>query len=98
MLYTFLIATLILYLGLCLALYLLQERLIFHPERLPPDYRFRFAGPVEELRWEVEGGTISALHFRAPRPRGAVLYFHGNAGSLRQWGELAGDFVHRGHD
>jgi uncharacterized protein len=45
-----------------------------------------------------DGAAISALYFNANHPKGVVLYFHGNAGSLRSWGTVAETFVKRGYD
>ena len=82
----------------CSLLYFGQESLIFHPERLPANYRYPFPGRFEELMWDVDGAKINVLHFRVEHPKGAVLYFHGNAGSLRDWGDVAGEFTGRGYD
>jgi pimeloyl-ACP methyl ester carboxylesterase len=75
-----------------------QESLIFYPEILPPDYPFVFSKPFEEVTVPVEAAAINALFFKVPNPKGAILYFHGNAGSLRTWGDVAGDFTSRGYD
>jgi len=75
-----------------------QENLLFFPERLPADFRFSFPGTFEEVFLGVDGAVLHALHFKAARPRGLVLYFHGNAGSLRTWGEIAPNFTARGYD
>jgi hypothetical protein len=79
-------------------MYFKQENLIFAPERLAPDFKFTFKERFEELDWPVDGARISALHFKTDRPKGIVLYFHGNAGSLKGWGEVAADFTRRGYD
>ncbi len=75
-----------------------QESLIFFPETLPQDFRFSFPGRFSEVRVPVEGAEIDALHFHADNPKGVILYFHGNAGSLRTWGEIATDFTRHGWD
>lgn len=82
-----------------------QESLLFFPETLQKDYRFAFSEPFEELEIPVEGATLNALRFKARHrggnsqsARGVVLYLHGNAGSLRSWGGVAGDFTSRGYD
>jgi hypothetical protein len=79
-------------------MYFKQENMIFAPEALPPDFKFAFQERFEELNWPVDGARINALHFRAAKPKGIVLYFHGNAGSLKSWGEVAQDFTRRGYD
>jgi fermentation-respiration switch protein FrsA (DUF1100 family) len=79
-------------------MYFKQENMIFAPEALPPDFKFTFQERFEELNWPVDGARINALHFRAAKPKGIVLYFHGNAGSLKSWGDVAPDFTKRGYD
>ena len=75
-----------------------QENLIFFPEILPPDYRYTFSEPFEEATVPVEGATLNAFLFKAANAKGVILYFHGNAGSLRTWGDVARDFTSRGYD
>ncbi len=89
----------ILYLGLGLLIYLLQERLIFLPEKLPLDYSFEFDAPFEEHFIEMEDGAkINALHFTRKESRGLIVYFHGNAGSLARWGEIVVPFLDMGYE
>ncbi|HPC33417.1 MAG TPA: alpha/beta fold hydrolase [Syntrophales bacterium] len=75
-----------------------QERLLFYPEVLPPDYRYTFPVPCREINIPVAGAVLNALHFPVADARGIILYLHGNAGSLRTWGEVAGDFTSRGYE
>jgi len=86
------------YLLVCLLLYVGQERLIFAPEPLAADYQFSFPLRFDEVSWQVDGARLHALHFRVAAPRGAVLYLHGNAGSVRSWGAVAGTFVAQGYE
>ncbi|MBA4397822.1 MAG: alpha/beta hydrolase, partial [Syntrophus sp. (in: bacteria)] len=79
-------------------MYFKQENMIFAPEVLPPDFKFAFQERFEEINWPVDGARINALHFKAAQPKGIVLYFHGNAGSLKSWGDVAQDFTQRGYD
>ncbi len=80
-------------------IYSLQDRLIFFPEKLPRDYQFSFNTPFQEIFLKTEDhAEIHALHFRAKAPRGIILYFHGNAGSLRSWGYLAEDYLRYNYD
>lgn len=70
-------------------LYFAQERLIFHPTKLPTDFKFQFGLPFEERVLEVDGLKIHSLLFKPVAARGLILYFHGNAGSLDGWGDMA---------
>ncbi len=91
----------LLYLVLCLLAYFFQEKLIFVPSKLPADYQFQFKQRFKEVyltNSDYGGAKIHALHFYADNPQGVILYFHGNAGSLAGWGEVAGDLVAMGYD
>lgn len=87
------------YAALCLFYWIFQERFIFIRFRVGPKYRWRFTFPYEE-RWldMPDGARLHALYFPAEKPRGAILYFHGNTGSLRRWGSLAPRFTRMGFD
>jgi alpha-beta hydrolase superfamily lysophospholipase len=81
---------------------IVQDLFIFRPERLPESFQFTFRHPWEE-KWikTPQGGRINALFFRQTqraRSRGVVVYFHGNAGSLKRWGHLYQPFVKEGYD
>ncbi len=87
------------YLGACLLLYLLQERLIFSPSRLDQGYRFSFEGEFKELYIPTSGGdTLHGLHFKARKPKGLVFFLHGNAGAMDTWGQTARSYTDRGWD
>jgi uncharacterized protein len=87
-----------LYILVCSGLYFQQNELIFRPEVLPADFRFSFPQPFREVNVPVEGATLNALYFTVPQSRGVVLFFHGNSGSLRRWGEVADSFTGRDYD
>lgn len=85
-----------LYAILCGGLYFFQENLIFHPEQLPLDYTYVFENSHEEVWIDAGGGgRLQGLHFEVKDPRGVILYFHGNAGSLAGWGEIVQYFVNK---
>ena len=86
------------YILLCSGLYFQQNELIFRPEVLAADFRFNFPQSFREVNVPVDGANLNALHFTVAQPRGVVLFFHGNAGSLRRWGEVAESLTHRGYD
>jgi pimeloyl-ACP methyl ester carboxylesterase len=98
MLMTIVVSSMCLYVVVCGVLYICQEQLLFFPEVLAPDFTYSFPVPFEELTWQVDGATINALHFKAAQPKGVILYLHGNAGSLRSWGNVAAEFTAHGYD
>jgi alpha-beta hydrolase superfamily lysophospholipase len=83
------------YLFISFLLYILQERLLFKPERLPEDYRFHYQNQrTEEYNLRTpDGAVINGLHFMTDRPRGIVLYLKGNSKSIKGWGKFAVDFT-----
>lgn len=86
------------YFGVCFFYWIFQERFIFVRFTLPERYRFRFTQPCEEL-WldRPDGARLHALHFPVKDALGAVLYLHGNTGSLRRWGKRAPRFTSLRH-
>lgn len=91
----------LLYVLVCVLLYFQQERLLFFPDKLSADYRFRFPGRWEE-RWITapDGVQLHGLLFRADGGpcRGLVFYLHGNGGALDSWGHVAPLYTDLGYD
>jgi len=80
-------------------LYVFQEKLIFLPTKLDKSHQYSFSVPFEEFFLEAnDGAQLNALHFKKPDPEGVILYFHGNAGDLSRWGEIALFFVEQNYD
>jgi pimeloyl-ACP methyl ester carboxylesterase len=85
--------------GVSIGVYIFQERLIFHPERLSDKYKFAFEEEFEERFYKMEdGNSINALFFKAENSKGIIYYHHGNAGNLESWGLKAVDFTSKGYD
>lgn len=79
--------------------YFLQERLIFQPENLPQNFKYSFNFPFEEINLKTnDNESINALHIRADNTKGVILYFHGNSGSLRRWGDVTSYFIDYNYD
>ncbi len=88
-----------LYLVVCVILYFLQEKLLFHPTKLQQDYRFHFDIPFEEINLTTKGNVLlNLLHFKSTNTRGAVLFLHGNGGAIHDWGQGAGLYVQNNYD
>lgn len=85
--------------GLYVLLYFFQERLIFFPDTVDPAYRYRLATPFEEVYVDVDDGVrLHGLLLKAVRPRGVIVYFHGNGGNVRDWGQVGEDLTRYDHD
>ena len=84
---------------LSIAAYFIQEKLIFKPEKLHPDFEFKYDAPFEELFFDIEPGVrINGLHFYREQPKGLILYFHGNSRSIKGWAKYARDFYRDDYD
>jgi pimeloyl-ACP methyl ester carboxylesterase len=84
---------------LMLLVYLVQERFIFKPEKLPQDFVYKYDAPFRELDFAPEAGVrINGLHFHVKDPKGLILYFHGNTRSIKGWAKYARDFYRYGYD
>lgn len=79
--------------------YFLQERLIFKPEKLKQDFQFKYDAPFREYFFDIEPGVrINGLHFYRDKPKGLILYFHGNTRSIKGWARYAKDFYRYDYD
>lgn len=84
---------LVIYSLVCGLLYFSQERIIFHPDKLPENYSF---SEGEEVELPVgDGISLNCLWMKEPSSKGAILYLHGNRGSnercLHQARSMAGN-------
>lgn len=80
-------------------MYFTQDRWIFKPEKLDPDFRYQYDAPFRELFFDVEPGVrINGLHFFVTNPLGLVLYLHGNSRSIKGWAKYAKDFYRYQYD
>ena len=87
------------YLVLLVIIYLLQDRIIFKPEKLSKDFKYKYDIPFEELFFDVSKGVqINGLHFFREEPKGLILYLHGNSRSIKGWAKYARDFYRYGYD
>lgn len=85
--------------GAVYAFYLLQEKLIFAPIKLPQDYKFPFTDKYEEMNYQMEdGAVINSLLFKSKDSKGLVFYIHGNADNIRYYGDFAKVFLKEGYD
>ncbi|QBA23342.1 alpha/beta fold hydrolase [Chryseobacterium indologenes] len=78
------------YVILCIGLYFYQEKIIFYPEKLTENYKFKFDNDFEEVTIRTKDNkNLNAVLFKAQNPKGVIFYLHGNGGSIKGWGEVA---------
>ena len=68
--------------------YFFQEKFIFiNWKKLDRNYKYHFSNKFEEVFIKTNNDNeINALHFKLPKPKGVVLFCHGNKGNLTRWG------------
>lgn len=67
-----------------------QEKFFFHPQKLQKDFKFKFPMEFKELNILTPDSTIlNGIIFKADTSKGLIFYLHGNAGSLKEYGETA---------
>ena len=91
-----LIVVLIFYVAISVAIYFLQEYMLFKPEKLPEDFQFYYNNQkFKEYNLETRDGAVlnGLLFLPKEASRGLVLYLKGNSKSIKGWGKFAVDFT-----
>ncbi len=91
----------IVYCGVGIALYYLQEKLMFHPESLPYNYAFKFDIPFKEVNIAMNANdNLNLVQFfpSGTQTKGVVLYFHGNRGNINRYAKYATNFTKNGYE
>ena len=83
-----------------LIFYFFQEKFLFRNGRkLKKNYQFNFSTTFEEVfLTTIDQQKINAVHLRLPKPKGVVLFFHGNKGNLQKWGNSISYFLKYNYD
>ena len=99
--FTILIAIVIIYIVISVALYYLQDYALFKPEKLPEDFQFYYDNQeTKEYNLTTrDGAIINGLRFYPKgESKGIVLYLKGNSKSIKGWGKFAVDFTRHGYN
>lgn len=96
---TYVLIGLGIYVLISVLVYLIQEYFMFHPEKLPEDFEYKYDEPFEEHFFDVEENVrINGLRFTQKEPKGIVIYFHGNTRSIKGWSKYAKDFTRSNYE
>lgn len=92
--------TLFIYCAAGIALYYLQDKFLFHPEKVDPGTPYHFNVPFEELRIPFnEEDTMSFVKFfPSGQSKGIVLYFHGNMKNVSHYTNATTVFTKAGYE
>ncbi|HYJ38958.1 MAG TPA: alpha/beta fold hydrolase [Chitinophagaceae bacterium] len=83
-----------------IALYYLQDKLLFHPEPLDRNQNFNFNLPNKEVNIPFNAtSNLNLIQFTtADTPRGVVLYFHGNRKNISHYAKFVPEFTRNGYE
>ena len=91
----------LLYSSIGIALYYVQEKFLFHPEKLSAAYVYHFNVPFEELNIPFnDTDTLNMIKFFPADSvrRGVVVYYHGNKENIERYAKFAGNFTKHGYE
>ena len=91
----------LIYCSVGIALYHLQEKLLFHPKPLPQDFQFRFDIPFKEVNipmTETENLNLIQFFPHDSTAKGVVIYFHGNSDNVTRYAKHATNFTKHGYE
>lgn len=99
--YRVIIVITLIYCSVGIALYHLQEKLLFHPVTLSQNFQFKFDVPFKEVNIPMnKTDTVNMIQFLPADPaiKGVVLYFHGNSDNVIRYEKNAEIFTKKGYE
>jgi len=90
----------IVYSVLGIALYYLQDKLLFHPVPVAKDSVYHFQSPFREVNLAYNASAnINIIEFTTQQlPKGVILYFHGNRENISHYAQFAPEFTRNGYE
>lgn len=85
-----------------IALFYLQNKMLLHPQPLPADHVFKFDYSFKELNIPLsKTDTVNIIRFIPADDtvaKGAVIYFHGNAGNVEHYSDCVKLFLDNNYE
>jgi alpha-beta hydrolase superfamily lysophospholipase len=84
-----------------IVIYYGQDKVLFHPQPLAASYHYSFPYPFKEVNLPYsQSSTINIIQFTTnqPKPKGVVLYFHGNKKNISWYAHFAPMFTQKGYE
>src|SRR5205085_9545977 len=83
-----------------IVIYYFQDKLFYHPEKLPASHAYNFDQPFGEVNIPYNNtSTINIIQFHTHgQPKGVVLYFHGNRQNIAHYADYAKNFTSNGYE
>jgi alpha-beta hydrolase superfamily lysophospholipase len=84
-----------------IAIYYMQDKMLFHPENINTDYKYKFDVPFEEVNLPFNPtDTMNMVKFfpQDSVRKGVVIYFHGNMKNVERYAPFAKIFTDNGYE
>lgn len=84
-----------------IALFYLQEKILFHPTVVERNVPWKFDMPFEEVDLPMnDTDTLNFVKFfpKDSVRKGVVLYFHGNRGNIKRYARFVNNFTKHGYE
>ena len=83
-----------------IAVYYLQDYILFHPEKTNRNHIYNFPAPHKEINIPFnDSANINIIQFTTAHPsKGVVLYFHGNRKNIAWYARYAPNFTKNGYE
>jgi len=84
-----------------IALYYLQESILFHPESIKKDSVYQFSNKYDEINIPYnKETTLNIVRFKTDDsiPKGVVLYLHGNRKNIGWYSKYVSNFTQNGYE
>ena len=84
-----------------IALFYLQDKFLFHPQKLDAGYQFKFKGHFEEINIPFNDiDTMNLVKFLPDKipAKGVVIYYHGNMKNVEHYATFAEPFLKLGYE
>ena len=91
----------IIYAGIGIAFYFLQDRILFHPVALQRQHQYDFTAPHRDINLPVnDHDNLNIIDFSSTDTvvRGVVLYFHGNKKNISWYAKYIPYFTRNGYE
>lgn len=92
---------LVIYLLTGIALYFLQDFILFHPTPFARNHQYDFSYIHRDINMRYDSETnLNVIEFKTPDSgsRGVVLYFHGNRKNISWYAQYAPNFTRDGYE
>ncbi len=91
----------LLYASVGIAFFYLQDKILFHPQKLTIDYQYKFKSRFEEINIPFnDTDTMNLIKFLPDNipVKGVVIYFHGNMKNIDHYATFVYPFLKLGYE